>query len=41
MLYRMHLLLSADQRVKLEAIRARNDQGRRDREPPPGYRRYP
>ena len=41
MLYRMHLLLSADQRVKLEAIRARNDQGRRDREPPPGHRRYP
>ena len=41
MLYRMHLLLSADQRVKLEAIRARNDQGRRDHEQPPGYRRYP
>jgi Heavy-metal resistance len=41
MLYRMHLLLSADQRVKLEAIRARNDQGRRDRAPAPGYRRYP
>ena len=41
MLYRMHLLLSPDQRTKLEAIRARNDQGRRDREPSPGYRRYP
>ena len=41
MLYRMHLLLSPDQRSKLEAIRARNDQGRRDRDPPPGYRRYP
>jgi len=41
MLYRMHLLLSPDQRIKLEAIRARNDQGRRDREPAPGYRRYP
>ena len=41
MLYRMHLLLSPDQRTKLEAIRARNDQGRRDRDPPPGYRRYP
>ena len=41
MLYRMHLLLSADQRAKLEAIRARNDQGRRDREPPTGHRRYP
>jgi Spy/CpxP family protein refolding chaperone len=41
MLYRMHLLLSPDQRTKLEAIRARNDQGRRDRQPSPGYRRYP
>jgi Spy/CpxP family protein refolding chaperone len=41
MLYRMHLLLSPDQRTKLEAIRARNDQGRRDRNPSPGYRRYP
>ena len=41
MLYRMHLLLSPDQRAKLEAIRARNDQGRRDRTPAPGYRRYP
>jgi Spy/CpxP family protein refolding chaperone len=41
MLYRMHLLLSPDQRTKLEAIRARNDQGRRDRDPSPGYRRYP
>ncbi len=41
MLYRMHLLLSPEQRTKLEAIRARNDQGRRDRDPSPGYRRYP
>jgi Spy/CpxP family protein refolding chaperone len=41
MLYRMHLLLSPEQRTKLEAIRARNDQGRRDRGPSPGYRRYP
>lgn len=41
MLYRMHLLLSPEQRTKLEAIRARNDQGRRDRAPAPGYRRYP
>ena len=41
MLYRMHLLLSPEQRAKLEAIRARNDQGRRDRNPSPGHRRYP
>ena len=41
MLYRMHLLLTADQRTKLEALRARMDPGRRDREPPPGHRRYP
>ena len=41
MLYRMHLLLSADQRTKLEALRARMDQGRRDREPEPGRRRFP
>lgn len=41
MLYRMHLLLTADQRTKLEALRARMDPGRRDREPQPGHRRYP
>jgi Spy/CpxP family protein refolding chaperone len=39
MLYRMHLLLSPEQRTRLEAIRARNDQGRRDRDP--SRRRYP
>ena len=41
MLYRMHLLLSADQRTKLQALRERRDQGRRDREPAPGFRRFP
>ena len=30
MLYRMHLLLSAEQRTKLEALRARRDAERRD-----------
>jgi Spy/CpxP family protein refolding chaperone len=32
MLYRMHLLLSADQRTKLEALRARRDKERGDAE---------
>jgi Spy/CpxP family protein refolding chaperone len=32
MLYRMHLLLSADQRTKLEALRARRDAERKDAE---------
>ena len=41
MLYRMHLILSAEQRTKLEALRARMDQNRRDHEPPPGVRRFP
>jgi Spy/CpxP family protein refolding chaperone len=41
MLYRMHLLLTPDQRTKLEALRARMDPGRKDREPPPGHRRFP
>ena len=41
MLYRMHLILSAEQRTKLEALRARMDQDRRDREPQPGFRRFP
>jgi Spy/CpxP family protein refolding chaperone len=41
MLYRMHLLLTPDQRTKLEALRARMDPGRKDREPAPGHRRYP
>jgi Spy/CpxP family protein refolding chaperone len=34
MLYRMHLLLSAEQRTKLEALRARRDADRRDRRHP-------
>jgi Spy/CpxP family protein refolding chaperone len=38
MLYRMHLLLSAEQRTKLEALRARREA---DRPPPPGFRRRP
>ena len=39
MLYRMHLLLSAEQRTKLAALRARRDSDRRD--PAPGFRRHP
>ena len=34
MLYRMHLLLSAEQRTKLEALRTRRDAERRDRRHP-------
>ena len=34
MLYRMHLLLTAEQRTKLEALRARRDADRRDRRHP-------
>jgi Spy/CpxP family protein refolding chaperone len=34
MLYRMHLLLSAEQRTKLEALRARRDADRQDRRHP-------
>ena len=41
MLYRMHLLLSADQRGKLEALRARRDSDRRDRDAQPGHRYRP
>lgn len=41
MLYRMHLLLSADQRAKLEVLRARRDAERRSREPDQGHRRRP
>ncbi len=41
MLYRMHLILSAEQRVKLEKLRKRMDQERKDREPQPGFRRFP
>jgi Spy/CpxP family protein refolding chaperone len=41
MLYRMHLLLSADQRAKLEVVRARQEAARRerDRQSPQGHRR--
>ena len=41
MLYRMHLLLSADQRGKLEVLRARQEAARRerDRQQPQGHRR--
>jgi Spy/CpxP family protein refolding chaperone len=43
MLYRMHLLLSAEQRVKLDALRARarQERERRDRESPSASRRRP
>lgn len=41
MLYRMHLLLTAEQRSKLEALRARRDAERRDKEQAPGRRRHP
>ena len=41
MLYRMHLTLSADQRKKLEALRARRDAERRDKDQAPGHRRHP
>jgi Spy/CpxP family protein refolding chaperone len=43
MLYRMHLLLSAEQRVKLDALRARarQERERRDREAPTVFRHRP
>jgi Spy/CpxP family protein refolding chaperone len=41
MLYRMHLILSAEQRAKLDVLRKRMDQDRRDREPQPASRRFP
>lgn len=41
MLYRMHLLLSPEQRVKLDALRERRDAERRRREPDQGHRRRP
>jgi Spy/CpxP family protein refolding chaperone len=43
MLYRIDLLLSAEQRAKVEALRARQDAARRDRDraPAPGHRRRP
>ena len=40
-LYRMHLLLSPEQRVKLEAVRARQDHDRRGKDSAPGHRRTP
>lgn len=43
MLYRIDMLLSAEQRVKLAALRARNEAARRDRDKDsqPGRRRHP
>jgi hypothetical protein len=41
MLYRIDLLLSADQRAKVDALRARRDAERRDKEPQSGHRRRP
>jgi Spy/CpxP family protein refolding chaperone len=41
MLYRIDLLLSAEQRTKLEALRARQEAARKDKEPPPGHPRRP
>jgi Spy/CpxP family protein refolding chaperone len=41
MLYRMHLLLTPEQRTKLEALRARQEAMRKDAAPPPGHRRHP
>jgi Spy/CpxP family protein refolding chaperone len=49
MLYRIDLLLSPEQRTKVEALRARQDAARRDRDrerergkaPEPGQRRFP
>lgn len=41
MLYRMHLLLNADQRARLEALRARQDAARKERDAQSGHRRRP
>jgi len=45
MLYRMHLVLTADQRQKVQAWRERQDAQRKDKEnnkeSAPGHRRYP
>lgn len=42
MLYRIDLLLSPEQRTKLDALRARQEAARRDRQPPsPGHRHRP
>ena len=40
MLYRMHLLLNAEQRTKLEALRARQEAARKDADQG-GHRRFP
>jgi hypothetical protein len=37
----MHMVLSADQRTKLEALRKRQEDARKDREPSRGSRRFP
>lgn len=41
MLYRMHQLLSADQRARLGALRARQDAARKEKQPPDARRRKP
>jgi Spy/CpxP family protein refolding chaperone len=43
MLYRMHLLLTPEQRQKLEAWRERQEALRKDKDknPSAGHRRYP
>jgi len=41
MLYRMHLILTADQRTKLDALRTRQEAGRSDKDPSPGRRFLP
>jgi hypothetical protein len=41
MLYRMHLILTADQRSKLDALRTRQEAGRSDKDPAPGRRFLP
>jgi Spy/CpxP family protein refolding chaperone len=41
MLYRMHLVLSADQRQKVQAWRERQDAARKDKESSDGRRRHP
>lgn len=41
MLYRMHLVLSADQRQKVQAWRERQDAARKDKESSDGHRRHP
>jgi Spy/CpxP family protein refolding chaperone len=41
MLYRIDQLLNREQRTKLEALRARQEAARKDKEPPPGHPRHP